>query len=800
MSTEILVQQVLKLADIGDEAVGGKAHGLNQLMRWGLRVPDGFVITNVQAGDYPDDLQAYYERIGNGKVAVRSSALGEDGEESSFAGQYETILNVQGLDQLKAAIDQCVNSLDTDRAHAYQEHAHLSEATMCVVIQQMVDAKSAGVLFSVDPVSGRHDRLVIDAVNGLGEALVSGEETPDHYELNDKNQTTYQELVADKPILSELQLELLADQARQACVNADAPLDMEWAFNQDNEIFWLQARPITTLPSDLDELNTPLPDDEVVTRSNIGEMMPGASCPLAISVTGRCMEHGLQHMQVSYASRPAITDEWTQIAICSGKMCINLSGALQAATSVLGIDAKSLGHSVCGRPVDELHEPKKLSVFVRLAGFSKLLNYLRKADGTIDKFDQSLENFSLPQLQNSREMLASIDASLSVLNEAYEVHFRSSATSSFASNVLQAIVSGGQDSKPEEEAEAARLMAGATGVESAILVAQLDKVVDLIAEQPKGKVLFQQASAKDALNWLSSEKSGPADQAFKDFLTRHGHRSYRELCVREKCWADDQEALIAIMQASISSRFDGSAKTATPETVDMNSLSRALRWIVPKAHNGARRREHTKSVLVDVTNRIKRAYRYLGELLCKEGRLDDADRVFFFTHQELMKYVNQPESVDDHYWNEHCAKRRLALGFQNLMEFEEVNVGQPQPIDLRSLLHSGDGTLVGRPVSCGTVEGKARVAFSVAEATGLQSGEILVAPITDVGWTPYFSLISGLITDVGSSVSHGAVIAREYGLPAIVNTRTGTKQIKTGDTVRLDGNTGQVTVLARALD
>lgn len=800
MSTEVLAQQVLKLADIGDEAVGGKAHGLNQLMRWGLRVPDGFVITNAQAGNYPDDLEQHYECIGSGKVAVRSSALGEDGEESSFAGQYETILNVQGLDQLQTAIDQCINSLDTDRAHAYQEHAHMGETTMCVVVQQMVDAKSAGVLFSADPVTGRHDRLVIDAVNGLGEALVSGEATPDHYELNTNNQVSYQELTCDQAILSELQLELLADQARQACVNADAPLDMEWAFNQNNEIFWLQARPITTLPSDLKELNTPLTDDEVVTRSNIGEMMPGASCPLAISVTGQCMEKGLQHMQVSYASRPAVTDDWTQIAICSGKMFINLTGALQAATSVLGIDAKSLGQSVCGRQVDELHEPKKLSVFVRLTGFGKLLNYLRKADGVIAEFDQRLENFSLPQLQDSQKMLASIDASLPVLVEAYNVHFQSSATSSFATNVLQAMVSGGQDSTPEEEAEAAKLMAGATGVESAILVAQLDKVVDLIAEQPEGKEQFQQPSAKDALIWLHSNNSGAAAQAFKDFLARHGHRSYRELCVREKCWADDQEALIAIMQASIASRFDGSAKAATPKTVDLGSLSRGLRWIVPKAHNGARRREHTKSALVDTTNRIKRAYRYLGELLHKEGRLKDADRVFFFTHQELMKYVNQPEAIDDHYWNEHCAKRRLALDFQNRLDFEEISVGQPEPIDLRSKIHSGDGTLVGRPVSCGIVEAKARVAFTVAEATGLQSGEILVAPITDVGWTPYFSLISGLITDVGSAVSHGAVIAREYGLPAIVNTQTGTKQIKTGDTVRLDGNTGQVTVLASALD
>ena len=169
--------------------------------------------------------------------------------------------------------------------------------------------------------------------------------------------------------------------------------------------------------------------------------------------------------------------------------------------------------------------------------------------------------------------------------------------------------------------------------------------------------------------------------------------------------------------------------------------------------------------------------------------------MFFFTHDELLRFVQNPSLEEDAHWRAKASNRRTALDFQNQMDFDEICVGPPVPIDRRLRTASGDNAIVGRPVSRGVVEGLARVAFSVEEAAGLQPGEILVAPITDVGWTPYFSMIAGLVTDVGSAVSHGAVIAREYGLPAIVNTRTATRIINTGDRIRLDADTGTVTLL-----
>jgi pyruvate,water dikinase len=174
-------------------------------------------------------------------------------------------------------------------------------------------------------------------------------------------------------------------------------------------------------------------------------------------------------------------------------------------------------------------------------------------------------------------------------------------------------------------------------------------------------------------------------------------------------------------------------------------------------------------------------------LLQREGALPDADLINFFSMAELSAFVANPDMPAV----AQAEARREALVYQQQFEFPEISVGHPRPLEMR-VAQIADGVVHGRPASRGIVEGVARVAHTLGEAAGLQPGEILITPITDIGWTPYFSLIGGLATDLGSSVSHGAVIAREYGLPCVVNTREGTRYFKTGDKVRLDGDKGTV--------
>lgn len=791
---------ILQLSEITDQPVGGKAAGLADLVNMGLNVPPAFVIANARQGCYPADLDEQYRTLGEGKVAVRSSAVGEDGADASFAGQYETILNVEGIDALKAAIDRCVASLESHRALAYKaEQFGNEQVTMSVVVQRMVQPRAAGVLFTADPVTARRDRLVIDAVEGLGEKLVSGEATPDHYKIARDGTIVHQDLAGTQPILSSVDIARLVEGARKASAIRGAELDMEWAIDRVGQLHWLQARPVTTLPGDLNELDTPVdaPDD-VWTRCNIGEMMPGAMCPLTLSVTGWVVEHGMQDMHMKYGVIDRIEERQLHIKNAFGHFFINLSASAPAASKIIGVELQQMALAICGRELPELKAPPKASTLLRVLNFVRMLRYVFGIPKIIDAFAGKIAAFSLEHKHNSRAMHDEIEAKFPFYLEACDVHMQSSAGSGFTEGILQRMVSAAEVATPEEQAYAARLLQGAEGVESAVLVQMLDAAVDDIARQPQAREKFWKADPQAAYDWLCSEASGTARASFEAFMARHGHRGYRELSVRDPSWVDEPLTLIRNMQASIAARFNHGIQAGAVQQakIDPAELKAGLRWFLPKAHAAVRRREQTKSWLAKATHHFKRGYHHLGKLLEQEGHLPDADLVFFFDRHELRRFVHQPDAA----MVQKAIARRAALAYQEKLEFPEVCVGRPEPEVLGAQGLSADGTLVGRPVSCGTVEGIARVARTVEEAASLQPGEILIAPITDVGWTPYFSLIAGLATDIGSAVSHGCVIAREYGLPAVVNLRSATLDFKTGDRVRLDGDRGTLTLMARPVD
>lgn len=787
---------LLALNEAAGQAVGGKAHGLAELINMGLRVPDGFVIVNAQFEYLPDDLENRFERL-RGPVAVRSSALAEDGDSESFAGQFDTYLNIDSFSDLETAIQNCVESLNTSRAKAYQARGGEQETTMNIVVQSMVDARAAGVVFTADPVSGRHNRLLVDSVNGLGEALVSGEATPDHFVLTPDNEVLERALVSDDASINDIELFSIADDARKAAANLGCPLDLEWALDHSGELYWLQARPITTLGVDLNDGHTPIPAGQVITRCNVGEMMPGPVCPLTFSVQGRAIEHGMQYMHTQYAGRPAITEEWTQINLFYGHMFINLSGSLDAGRNVSFNTAENTAAGVCGRAIPELKNPEnRRPLPLRWLGSLKFFLFCLKAARFTAEFDSRFRHFHIAYTDNSETMMMEMEAKFPWLCEMNEVHLRTSAYSGVMEAVIQSIVTGrSKRANPEKmaalQAEAARLLAGASNVESAVMVEQLDGILDLLAQDKLAAQNFSDASSAMALAWLNKPQSAAVGQRFREFLQRHGHRGYRELCVRSPAWVDKPERLVESMQASIASRLSGGYKPKRVESADMGSLPAALRFLLPKAHDAIRLREQTKSALVLCTHKLQCGYRHLGELLQQENKLPDPDLVFFMSRQELSSFCRN----HDEQMIALCQKRRTALEFQNLLEFDDVYVGGAEPREQASFESTEHGELIGRPVSRGVVEGRARVATTLAEAAKLKHGEILVSKITDIGWTPYFSLIAGLATDVGSAVSHGAVIAREYGLPAIVNLQVATRVVKTGDLIQLDADRGILRIL-----
>lgn len=788
--------RIIPLQQITDEAVGGKAEGLARLIRLGLNVPSGFVIQHAQPGKMPQDLLRHYHGIGGGAVAVRSSAIGEDSADASFAGQYETILNVEGDEALVAAIEHCLHSISSVHAAAYQQDKKAGDdVEMAVVVQEMVPAVVAGVLFTADPVSNSRQQIIIDAVSGLGEKLVSGEATPDHYVLDRNGKLIEQDLVGNTPLLSERQLQKLLKDALNAEEKTGMPLDMEWAIDDEGELCWLQARPITTLGADLNELDTPLLDEKhIYTRCNVSEALPGALCPLTHSVTGRGLEVGMQRLFMDFGILDKEDDNWYVMANFYGHMFMNLSTMSWTSQKAFGKNADDVALAVCGRLIPELNvDFVKPPLMKRLPVLGKYFTTLLSGGKHRKKLAAQLDSLEFPRQTSAMAQWQLIDARLDAMNSAHHSHLVSSTGAGMLMPLLLGIVSKGQAATDEHHALVAALLAGAENVESADIAEGATRIQHLLLQQPHVKERFVNATTREALSYLRSSDSAEAGKEFSRYLMRHGHRSISEMDIRMKEWGCDPLPLVAMLQNAVrgmqamGNRTGGQPMAKRAPVADIyQQQNPVVRLIVRIARNAVQGRELSKSRMVAIKRQFKQAYRELGQMLVAEKCLPDADLIYFLTHQELGECVRRPASQ----WAERAQLRRQALEQQQQLEFPDVFVGKPTPLqpDLSGL--PADKVVRGKTVSRGVVTGRARVARVVEEAGKLQAGDILIAPITDIAWTPYFSLIGGLATDIGSAVSHGAVVAREYGLPAIVKTDIGTRVFQDGDIVVLDANNG----------
>ena len=819
MTRHTTTAHTVEFDQITDDRYGGKAAGLAALRRLGLDVPPGFVIADASADLVVDDLTRWFGRMteaGATPVAVRSSAAGEDGEDQSFAGQYDTVLGVDTAEAFVDAVRTCVASVDSRRASSYRATsdgagdaasptvAAAPAVPMHLVVQQMVDARAAGVVFTADPASGRRDLMVIDAVRGLGEALVDGTASPDHIVLDSRGDVAVHEVAVhesddDEVVLSPDEIAAIRSGALRAAHHWGRPMDLEWAIDRSGTLWWLQARPVTTLPGDLGEMDSTLAGaDHVYTRCNIGEMMPGAFCPLTASVSGFAIDYAMQNIQVVARAQPAYEQPWLQVGYFSGHMFLNLTEGTALSSGIVGNSLEQFSTSICGRVVEEL-VPKPPKPFLRRLGNTiRLSTHALSAGPAIRRLEGQIAGWRIPTGDDPRLVLAQLEAGVEQYCDVTLTHVRSSSRAAVAANILESVLmkQAVRDGRSEDEgrADAARLMAGAAEVESAMMLEELDAVVRAVAADPARAEEFLAADPGAAVTSLRASDSA-SGVALRRFLTRHGHRGYRELCMRDPSWAEDPDGLGAMMQVMVRSTRVSSDRGPGPVHVDEPG-SPAIRLLARFAQEGARGREETKSKMARMAHALKRGYRHLGEVLAAAGRLPDADLVFFFDRAEL-ELVAGPDDIGELVTR--ALGRRDALAFQDSLEFEDVSVGRPVPIIARAPRaaagEAAGGEIVGRPASRGSVEGVVRVARSIVDAREVQRGEILVAPVTDVGWTPYFTVIAALVTDIGSSVSHGAVVAREYGLPCVVNTLVATQTLRTGDRVRVDGDRGVVTRL-----
>lgn len=894
-----------------DQATGGgKALTLGKLLLAGLPVPQGFVvltsayerfvavnrlhaeIEQLVQSVFPDqpataeavapriatlfaqaalpvDIEAAvldaYQRLAVRTCAVRSSAPAEDLPDASFAGLYETVLGLRSAAEVCSALKRCWASLWSARALIYRARHHLPHQTvqMAVVVQQMVEARTSGVLFTCNPITNAQDELIINAAWGLGEAVVSGQVTPDTITL-DKHIGQVKRLdVAEKvlmtapgsatnrvetqaipaevralPVLEAAQLTRLFELGTTVEQLFSTPQDIEWAI-ADGQVFLLQARPVTTLGRKqtvtVCQEDLPVPGDDrwdqrekrvahasdLWTRVNIGENFLNPVTPLSATlwptffILGRFPSP--EERAPGAPPLPLLGERFY------GRLYVN-EGAIIRSAIELGIPTGLLdstwGTSGRGRRSSD----DTIHLWRLLSHIPKMVSDARKAAQEQGKKQPALPK--QPRQKRSRrnpeQFFAQVDAwvdefgrtDLSQLDDralwdvvplwiergkGLRPIVLGAALAGLAFYFLERKVSKWLG-KPGQTTVLVQALSGVYTAEVGPLLWQMAQMVngaglaEIIQKYPAEKVLELLRERPEAQPFLAQ---------FEAFLQRHGYRCPNDAELHNPRWAEQPAQVIEMVKNYL--RADASVSPQAVEqrsklereeatrriNAQINPLRRPLfRWLLKQTQNKTRQRDNIRSYVAKFLFPMRLVLVEFGRRWAERGWLADPDDLFFLTLYEVGDIVRtgQPNVLGSDLITL-AAARRTAFDYWHTIEAPAAlgpggaPLPDPQPTG---------AFLQGLSASAGRVRGRARLVESMDEAVRLAPGEILVTRGTDPGWTPVFPLVSGLVLETGGQLSHGAIIAREYGVPAVINVPGALSTIKDGQIIEVDGTHGRV--------
>lgn len=762
----------------------------------------------------------------NEAFAVRSSATAEDLPDASFAGQQDTHLDVRGEAALLDAIRRCWASLFTDRAIVYRARNGFDARSvrLAVAVQRMVHADVSGVMFTVDPVSQHRHTLVIDAAAGLGEALVGGEVTPDAYRVDRRDLRILERTIAEpdgpaaRPILDDARIVELARMGCEVEAHVGAPQDLEWAL-ADGRLHLLQSRPITSLYP-IDALRSP--DGSLRVYFSVGhqQSMTRAMPPLGLSTILTLLPGG----------REPYGDRRTALRVAGGRLYADLTPLLRsrfarrglfAMLSQLNAQAPQAVVTTMRRP--EFRSRPRPRFSARVAGrFARMVGRLlstvlwRDMRGLRAGVEARMDAFEA----DARRRIAAAspgrdrsEATLAVLRSIFP--FLLGIMPIAAAGVAATRILQRRSERWLSQDEREALTLGLPGNVVNEMNVAIDDLAGLARRTPdvaRRLSTIAVDAGVDAGAWrhdLATLDGGDRFvAAVEDFLARYGARAPAEIDLSVPRWGEDPRPLLAVV-AAVSERTGPTYR----ERVDRQRVEReaAYRHLIERAGTGPagplrvaalRRlyrvvvevggmREHHKFLAVRVLAHVKRAIEEIAEQLHERGGLADPDDVWFVDWPRIVRALDG--EIGD---------LRAGIGEARARHARDQRLSPPMivtsdgeiPRADRSADDVPDGALVGKSVSTGVVEGVVRVVRDVGRDE-LQPGEILVAEFTDPGWTPLFMNAAGLVLEVGGALTHGAVVAREYGLPAVVGVRGATSALRTGQRVRVDGVRGVVEVL-----
>jgi pyruvate,water dikinase len=786
------------LNEIKDPSAGGKARGLKTLLDLGLKVPEAFVLIHPKVETLDDEVvRKYLSFLGNGPKAVRSSAVSEDGHAASFAGQFETFLDLHTYDDIKAAIVKCIEAAAADRVKSYSGNL-LAEADLriSVILQNMVDARVAGVVFSANPVNHRRDKIVINAIAGKGEELVSGMTDAHHYELYRSGSNIGTEARKNGLLLNDKNLREILEGTLQTEKHYEKPVDLEWAIDQDDVLHWLQVRPVTTLDDvHYNELDTVTgTSNDIWTLGNIGEMMPGVATPLTYSVSAEAIDYGMTSLaDRAGAFKLKNRTEPRYIQMFYNRLFINMSNMMDYPKHVWLNKATDVQFALSGKVFPGV-DAKPESMFpLRVLNFLKQMIHTGNAGKHLKDLKKLESGFRIDTSGNLVQINENLQKAILPLGIGFAHHLGASAQSGTLYSAFMRIMTGDKRLPGAGDHHiATMLLLDIPEIESADAVKSLERFASQIRGDQRFADRFVNAPPAEALRILQHDAPPEISRQFGIFIERHGHRCVRESELREKTWEENPQLLIQTLQTRVRIGEVKHVKRNAPNEIRkaLDNLPflkrRILMAMIPTARKAVARREITKALSIKMVSTVRKGYRILAKKMVEANLLDDSDQIYFLTQDEVGQLLKDHNPA----WKIKADKRRKILPALDDLVFEEVSFGIPEPLEHEVEIVITEGQLKGIPVSGGIIEGRARIIHSLQDAEQLLEGEIMVASFTDIGWTPYFSIIAGLITEIGSPLSHGAVVAREYGIPAVVGAKGAKKFLATGDLVRLDGNKG----------
>ncbi|CAM5455385.1 hypothetical protein LSHI6S_03075 [Leifsonia shinshuensis] len=733
------------LPELSDSAAdrapwGSKAANLAFAAAAGFRVPPGFVITDDASAElgarFDEAVAVAAARLATGRFAVRSSGSAEDLAGASYAGLYETLLDVE-IPDLAKAIRSVFASAAAARVSAYESRrSGVVRSPMAVLVQAMVAPVAAGVAFSANPLTGTRDEAVISAVRGLAEPLVSGEAIADQWIVKHGHAHRAQ----NHDVLSPAEAIAVAALARRAEEVFGSPQDIEWAIDEAGRLFLIQARPMTALPELVDWIP---PGPGLWSRNfRLGEWLPEAMTPLFA-------EWIIPRLEAGY-----LAEMWTSARVQVPFPYATVNGWYYNATPTPS--ARTLWH-----------------VLIDSRGRAPwfLYNVLARVSSNPPAADRAiLRGMEADWRERILPTYRSFVESAAKPTTASEAEELVDHICSLAGQYLWSLaVVGGSAWKME-------------GALSTFWAEHLDSRLDGTAAG--------EAGPQALLRGLTRTEASPPDHAVYSldwYFPTAGERAAAQTTVLARA-PGDRARIDALPETR--SEVEAAARAALSDRPRLRARFDAL---VEVAQRYAILREEQTRDLTLGWPLLRQCAQHIGQELTTPRAIAGPDDVFFLTHDELR------DPTTDHHV--HAARRRVGWEKQRRLD-APLTLGTPprligDPIAravnrARATTPLPDGVIVGHPASVGRATGTVRVVTGPEDFADFRSGDILVAKATAPAWTQLFSLAAAVVTDGGTLAAHASLIAREYGIPAVVGTGDATARLRTGQTVTVDGGAGTV--------